>query len=189
MRRTTVVAVTGLLALAGLAVVRGQSQPGRQAEDIMPALLAEVRGLRAAMEQMASAGARVQLALGRLQMQEQRVNNVIRRLDEVRNRLSAVQRQASEQQDRSAGIEAGLKDITARGGTRVAGENGPSLEELQQVAQSIRNELAQTTLEVQRLLAEEATLANDVVSEQSRWTALNQQLEEIERALGSGVRR
>ena len=41
----------------------------------MPALLTEVRGLRVAMEQMTSAGARVQLALGRLQLQESRLNS------------------------------------------------------------------------------------------------------------------
>ena len=50
------------------------AQSGRSAEpDVLNALLAEVRGLRAAMEQMSSAGPRVQLALGRLQLQEQRV--------------------------------------------------------------------------------------------------------------------
>ena len=53
------------------------------------ALLTEVRGLRHAMEQMAAAGPRVQLALGRLQLQEQRVNTLVRRLETVRDALSA----------------------------------------------------------------------------------------------------
>jgi hypothetical protein len=39
------------------------------APDVLGALLTEVRGLRQAMEQMASAGPRAQLALGRLQLQ------------------------------------------------------------------------------------------------------------------------
>ena len=39
----------------------------------MPALLQEVRGLRAAIEQMTASASRVQLALGRLQLQEQRL--------------------------------------------------------------------------------------------------------------------
>ena len=47
-----------------------QTPGASQSGDIMPALLQEVRGLRVAMEQMTSAGARVQLALGRLQLQE-----------------------------------------------------------------------------------------------------------------------
>jgi hypothetical protein len=183
MRRNTVAAVAGLLAIVSLAVLGAQAQANRQSEDIMPALLAEVRGLRVAMEQMASGSARVQLALGRLQMQEQRVNNAIRRLDEVRARVSAGQRLAGEQQERLAAMERDVKDFAARGGARAAGESGPSLEELQQVTQSIRNELGATTAELQRVLAEEATLANDVAAEQSRWTAINQQLEEIERTL------
>jgi hypothetical protein len=192
MTRTTVVAVTGLLAIAGLAVVGAQSRPAPQSEDIMPALLAEVRGLRTAMEQMAAAGPRVQLALGRLQMQEQRVNNSIRRLDEVRGKLTAAQRQAAEHQERSEMHDRLIKELQSRGATRVAGENGPPLEDLQQMSQSIRNELTWSATEVQRLLAEEATVANEVATEQSRWTVINQQLEDIERVLGGtsgGVRR
>jgi hypothetical protein len=51
--------------------------------DVLPALLVEVRGLRAAMEQMASAGPRIQLFVSRLQLQEARVNAMARRLDEI----------------------------------------------------------------------------------------------------------
>jgi hypothetical protein len=43
----------------------------------------ELRGLRATMEQMASAAPRVQLALGRLQLQEQHMANMNQRLDSV----------------------------------------------------------------------------------------------------------
>src|SRR6476620_1972729 len=79
-------------------IVRGAAAPTpRQAaaapgEDVLPALLTEVRGLRAAMEQMASAGPRVQLSLGRVQLQGQRVNNLARRLEESRGHLTDAQR-------------------------------------------------------------------------------------------------
>src|SRR3954451_5286596 len=53
-----------------------------RAVDVLPTLLIEVRDLRGAMEEMAAAGPRVQLALGRVQLQEQRINTLIRRLDE-----------------------------------------------------------------------------------------------------------
>jgi predicted negative regulator of RcsB-dependent stress response len=46
---------------------------------------------RAAMERMAAAGPRVQLALGRVQLQEQRINTLIRRLDEIRTTAVAAQ--------------------------------------------------------------------------------------------------
>jgi hypothetical protein len=69
-----------LLAIIALrAPVAGQTAQSNQ--DTLAALLAEVRGLRAAMEQMASAAPRVQLAMGRLQLQEQRVSTVVRRAD------------------------------------------------------------------------------------------------------------
>ena len=61
-----------------------------QSSDTLAALLVEVRGLRAAMEQMASAGPRVQLAMGRLQLQEQRVNTLVRQLEAIRNDLAAI---------------------------------------------------------------------------------------------------
>ena len=52
----------------------------------MPELLAEVRGLRAAIEQMTSSASRVQLALGRLQLQEPRLNAANGRLAGIRVR-------------------------------------------------------------------------------------------------------
>ena len=77
----------------------GTADPGPR--DIMPALLQEVRGLRAAMEQMTSAGARVQLALGRLQLQEQRLNAANGRLAEIRVQLAGTQRRAAELQEQA----------------------------------------------------------------------------------------
>src|SRR5688500_4851523 len=80
--------------LAGAVNVSGQSAtPAPARDDVLNALLAEVRGLRAAMEQMASAGPRVQLLASRLQLQETRINNMIRRLDEVRDRTAAARRE------------------------------------------------------------------------------------------------
>jgi hypothetical protein len=53
----------------------------------MRALLVEVRGLRAAMERLATAGPRVQLAFGRLQLQEQRITSLTTQLETVRDRI------------------------------------------------------------------------------------------------------
>ena len=65
-----------------------EAQVASSSPDVLSALLVEVRGLRSAMEQMASAGPRVQLALGRLQLQEQRVNTLVRRLEDARTSLA-----------------------------------------------------------------------------------------------------
>ena len=68
-------------------------------ESAVVRLLVEVKGLRAAMEQMASAGPRVQLFASRLQLQETRINNMLRRLDTVRDRIGEAQREVSPASD------------------------------------------------------------------------------------------
>src|SRR3954471_17631163 len=81
-----------ILMASGAAV--GRTTVQAQQPDVLPALLAEVKGLRAAMEQMSSAGPRVQLSVGRLQLQEGRIAGMIRRLDTVRDNLAAARREA-----------------------------------------------------------------------------------------------
>ena len=94
-RRGGVIAAALVAAAANLS---GQStaptaRPPDAGEQVLNALLIEVRGLRAAMEQMASAGPRVQLFASRLQLQETRINNMIRRLDTVRDRIGEAQQE------------------------------------------------------------------------------------------------
>src|SRR5688500_6840635 len=98
MRRTLGAVVAAMLLLAGWSVVRAQTRtPGAQeTPGILPALLEEVRGLRTALEQMSTAGPRVQLALGRLQLQEARMNTTIKRADDARTRLAQLQREQVE---------------------------------------------------------------------------------------------
>ena len=151
-----------------------------QDPDVLSALLTEVRGLRQAMEQMASAGPRVQLALGRLQLQEQRVNTMLRRLETVREQLGAAERALAEHQTQMAGIERGLKD--------------PELQarpEREEIVRQMTHELKElqgrgvfATSEVQRFQTEVATLEQQIATEQGRWSEINRALEDLERALG-----
>jgi hypothetical protein len=183
MGRTTAVTVVAALFVGGLAAARAQSQDTSQPPGIMPALLTEVRGLRAAMEQMASSGARVQLTLGRLQLQEQRLNTAIKRLDDTRNRLAELQRAAADQQEQVAMFETMLKEA-GTGGVVIHGQlDGPDAKQVEMMLKDHRRGMAQSAAEMQRLTAEEATLTTDVASEQSRWTEINQRLEELERSL------
>src|SRR5262245_31534049 len=89
-----------LLAVAG---ARAQAPPST--DPTIQALLTEVRGLRAAMEQMASAGPRIQLFTARLQLQESRANNMIRRLDDVRDRLSGAREELATAEQSQKAIE------------------------------------------------------------------------------------
>ena len=180
MRRTIGAVVAAMLLLAGWSVLRAQTRTAPPAEpDIMPALLEEVRGLRAALEQMSSAGARVQLALGRLQLQEARVNTTVKRLDEARTRLGQLQLQEADAQRQVAGFDAALKD----GRFKSPSGEGPSREELEDMRADHQRRLAQLRTEIQRLSAEESVYATDLASEQARWTEFNQRLEDLERAL------
>ncbi len=173
-----------MLVVAGLAIgvalrggVSAQSPQGQQERDILPALLTEVRGLRAAMERMASAGPRVQLALGRLQLQEQRVNNLLRRLETVRGSLTAAQRGEEEARRSVAGLEEALKSMS----------DTPQVRDIEQDLRDLKQRRHPALVaEVQRLQLEESGITQELASEQMRWTDINQKMEELERSLSGG---
>ena len=178
MRRGIAVFAVIVSGLGAGQLARRRRREVRQAApdaDVLPALLTEVRGLRTAIEQMASAAPRVQLALGRLQLQEQRVENVVRRLDAVREKL--VGRQTN--YDRLQQTLTSMDD--AAGQPRQASH--PTAAELSDMLSQFRREAAQAAADVQRLTAEESAVAAELATEQGRWSDLNQQMEALERTL------
>jgi chromosome segregation ATPase len=171
------------MALVGLAIGSASRMSASQAttrqasapqEDVLPALLVEVRGLRVAIEQMASAGPRVQLALGRVQLQEQRVNTLMRRLEEGRARLADTQRGYEQGQQELRGIEGMIREPRPE---------FPPLAQLQSMQRGTEQGLAQRAADVQRLTAEVAGLEADLATEQGRWVDLNQRMEALEQSL------
>jgi hypothetical protein len=143
-------------------------------QDVLPALLIEVRGLRAAMEQMASAGPQVQLALGRLQLQEQRVNNLLRRIESVQNDLAKALEDSDRARQRLTMSKDALK--SGRGSAEEQRQEEIILPELQATQ-------GRALANVQRLQAEESGLTQELTAEQGRWADINQRMEELERAL------
>lgn len=170
MRQNTALFFVITLLVTGVAVSRSQApdSPG-----ILSALLVEVRGLRAAMEQMASAGPRVQLALGRLQLQEQRLTTLLMKVDATRASLAGMQRQLAQQQGQLVQLETAEKEAPDPNERRQA----------EHMIAMMRREMATTSSEIQRLTAEESSTSADIASEQARWNEFNQRLEELERAL------
>jgi chromosome segregation ATPase len=171
MRTTTAVLIPVflfILFLGGSTASHGQAQ---DAPGVLPALLTEVRGLRAAMEQMASAAPRVQLALGRLQLQEQRVSTLVRRLETVRDSLADAERQVAQHQNQMAQFDAAAKS------------NPQEREQVEHMVALFKGEMSAAAASVQRLTAEESSLAADIATEQGRWADFNQRLEELERTL------
>jgi predicted nucleic acid-binding Zn-ribbon protein len=163
----------GAAVLMGVLVQAGQAAPATKNEDVLPALLAEVKGLRAAMEQMASAGPRIQLAVSRLQLTESRMNAMIRRLDSVRESLASEQRELENSQEGQKRLEAAM----------ASGTPMPGGEDLSQMLAHLKRELADHKSSVARLTVEEGQLTGDLAAEQGRWNEINQRLDELDRAL------
>jgi chromosome segregation ATPase len=162
--------VTGLILLG---TTTGGQTPQQPNQDTLGALLVEVRGLRNAIEQMASAGPRIQLAMGRLQIQEQRINTLVRRADGVRDALAAANKRATEIQDRVKNMQRSLET-----------DLDPAFRSEREAGLPIaKQDLARALAEVQRLQMEESDAASQVANEQTRWAEINQRLEELDRAL------
>jgi chromosome segregation ATPase len=163
----------GLLSIGfGVSMAAQGSKP--QEPDVLSALLTEVRGLRQAMEQMAASGPRVQLALGRLQLQEQRVNTMIRRLETVRDAVAKAEKDRATTQLQLSGMENMFKSDTP-----------PSAEDrnpMTAMIETLKKTVAAADAEVQQLQAEEAQLQQQIAAEQGRWSEINKALEDLERA-------
>jgi hypothetical protein len=167
-----VVLVIGIAAGIARSPVHAQQQLSNA--DVLPALLAEVRGLRAALEQMASANAHAQLLVGRLQLQETRMAGMIRRLDTVRDSLAS----ARGTYEHLAGS---LKQFENDKGPESGG--GVPEEEKDNMLRGLRAGAAAAKANVDRLAAEENQLTVDLTAEQSRWIDINQRLDELEKSL------
>jgi chromosome segregation ATPase len=168
----------GLVIAAGVLVAARPLQAPPQG-DVLPALLEEVKGLRAAMEQMASAGPRIQLFTSRLQLQETRISNMIRRLDTVRDGLASAQKEFGRAQDQQRLFEAALAEHQSAG-TPEAREEAKQAESM---IPQVKRDVAVARASVDRFAAEEAQLMTDIATEQARWTDINARLDELERTL------
>src|SRR6266542_4037346 len=96
--------VAAVAALATTYSARASSQAA-QSQDPITALLAEVHGLRLAMEQSANVAPRVQLTLARLSIEEQRLTLLATQLDQVRRELNAAALESQRISDRILDIE------------------------------------------------------------------------------------
>lgn len=165
--------VAGVLVFAGLGLLaRVDAQPVQNA-DVLSQLLVEVHGLRVAMEQAATAGPRVQLLTGRLQIEEGRIDQMLRRLDVVRNSETTAAREVDDLRAQYDRLETG----------NTANLPQEERDQLELMKPDLKRHIAQaqTTLDAQK--SEEAQLQADIAAEQARWTAFSQQLDALDQAL------
>jgi hypothetical protein len=142
-------------------------------QDTLGALLVEVRGLRNGIEQLASVGPSIQLAMDRAQLQEHRIDMLVRRADVLRDALVAAHKRVGEMQDRVGNLQRALE-----------GSSEPvHRSSIEAELPIVKQDLARAAAEAQRLQMEESEAAAQVSSEQARWAEINQRLEELDRAL------
>jgi hypothetical protein len=162
--------------LSFLAIASGATPAFAQAaanQDVLAALLSEVRALRVAMEQMASAGPRIQIAFGRLQLQEQRVQTIIRRHADVQERVESAQRDADNITQQIELFQDELPQVTDQARRQL----------MERELLVMTQHQKQVAAEVQRLRVEEIDLAQQVATEQNRWMDFDRSLQELERTL------
>ena len=159
--------------IAATVTVRARQTPA-PANDPLPALLTEVRALRIAMERSAMIAPRIQIAMSRLQFEEQRVAQLSAQVDRTRQDLSRAVLEQQKLVDSLAEIE---KQLTIE-------TDPPRRSAMQSEQGDIKRrlkEFARTEAEM-RMRESEATQA--LTTEQGRWTDLNARLDELERLLG-----
>jgi chromosome segregation ATPase len=167
------VLVGGVVALATTYSVKASPQAG-QPPDPITALLAEVHGLRLAMEQSASVAPRVQLTLARLNIEEQRISQLSGQLDQVRRELSATSMGMQKLTDQLPELEKGFLTATD--------DKIRKAYELEQAG--VKRQLSTQSRLVQELRTRENEAAQALSTEQSRWMDINARLDELERLLG-----
>ena len=171
-RSVRLIAIVLLFITSGAFVARVPAQ--QQQASTQTELLAEVRLLRQAIESLAGVNARVQIVFGRLQLQEQRTSSAAARLEQAREASAKMASEIANLHEQEKSIEAAISD----------GRRKP--EEIEQV----KAEAAMTARLIERLEQERLRLvtnendaANALNQEQGRWSDLNRQLEDLERAL------
>ena len=154
----------GVVALVAVAGASGQSGP--QAVD---PTIAELRALKADLNERLEANIRVQLLVARLQLQEQRTNTVVRQLAEVQEKLRTHEQTKTQAEAgmKMFGLDATKTEEEAEGFAILF---GPLKAQLELMAK------AEADLKVQQ-----TELTTALGQEQARWAAFNAKLEELER--------
>jgi hypothetical protein len=180
LRRRTTAQLVILVAAAGIVAAQSAVRTApRTDQSSSDELLAEVRGLRADLQQAATISVRAQLLVARLQLQEQRINVVASEVAEVR-RLTGVK------QSGQLPLTEQLKRLeeAARSGS----VNSEEQKAVESAIPHLKAQLGQMQKEEQQLRLQEAELSSQLATEQGRWMDFNSRLDELERQLPTSRR-
>jgi outer membrane murein-binding lipoprotein Lpp len=158
-------------AVLALTLFAGQSSsvaPPRSSS--MDDVVAEVRALRADLQQMAESSLRAQLLVARLQVEEQRIDGLARQLAETEQQMRSLEGA------RNPMLTQMLKQFDAE--PREPGE--PDM------LAGVRAQLEKIENGDPVLKERQASLSRLLAEEQARWVSFNAQLEALERQKGPG---
>jgi septal ring factor EnvC (AmiA/AmiB activator) len=169
------------IAMGALLVAVTSAQSGSAAGVPPPssdALLAEIKALRADLNQRLDASIRAQLLVARVQVQEQRISTLSRQLADVQQQLQNNERTRSP-------LEAQLKTFeAAHANSAEAEKQGADF-----VLGTLRSQVEVMMKNDEELKRQHLYLSGLIAEEQSRWTAFNARLEELEQLLAAGPER
>ncbi len=166
----------GLVAVVsvGATVMLAQPAPPVQERGELGQLIAEVRALRAEMNQVASASIRMQVLVARLSLQEQRIAALSRQAADLGTQLAAAARERIQVQQRVASFERASTDADTPLAVRRDLENALPRE---------KSDLGTRLQREQQLRTQESDLLGAIAAEQGRWQEFNNRLDELERSL------
>jgi hypothetical protein len=165
--------VLGLfVAMATLAQDRTAAEPSSTAQTLQT-LLSEVRQLRLALERSNLLGPRIQIAVSRIQLQQEQVARLNGQIERSRRNIADLQDKQSEVTDNGKRVETQLievQDLHERKALEFGlQQNKSTLERLKVLEQQERTR--------------EAELASALMNEQSRLVELNDRMASIERRI------
>ena len=150
-----------------------QAQTQAPATPTLETLLEEVHQLRLVMERSAQIAPRIQIAVERLKLQQEKVGRAAQQLDELRRDLERMRLDQLKIQQRVQAMENQAGQAVDPGQRR----------DLEEVVKMSKLEAEQNEKGLQQMQAREGELTGQLQTEQSRLTELNDRLDQIERAL------
>lgn len=170
-----VILMRGLLAILLTASFAVAQEPAGSQDATIQALLKEVHALRITLERSNQIGPKIQIALARMQLQEERVRNATRQLQDARDRIADIEIKRAESADRIKQVEvqqAQIVDPNAR-------------KQVDFDLSSMKTELEHLGALEQQVRAKESEANSLLLGEQARWNEANDLLTSIERMLTS----
>lgn len=168
---TRAIALTAVFILTASAQ-SAASVPSQQAT--LEVLLNEVRALRQTLERINQLGPKIQIALARMQFQEERVRTLTRQVDTAHSEASNMQTRRAELADR-------LKLFESQ--PAPADPNARKQQEYELA--TMKADLERAGAVEQQFRMRESELNVLLQNEQSKWNEVNDQLQSLERALSA----